>query len=242
MIHKAMGYSPRKSGCGIHASHKSQLQAIMTTPIEDRLIFHITHIDNLPAIIADGCLWSDYHVSTRPRQRTVIGYETIKRRRLHEYRVSCHPSTFVGQYVPFYFCPRSVMLYVIHRRNADLAYHGGQDRIVHLVARIGAAIQSCPGRQWAFTDGNAGSPFARFCNDLAQFDQYVDQSAVGAKYWSDPTVKERKQAEFLMYESFPWTSVVGIAAIRQDIATEVQQILRNADHQPQVVSKPEWYY
>ena len=214
----------------------------MTIPIEDRLIFHITHIDNLPAIIADGCLWSDHQALARTNRRTIIGYETMKRRRLEESRVSCHPTTFVGQYVPFYFCPRSVMLYVINRRNSELTYHGGQDRIVHLVSKIGVAIHSCPGRPWAFSDGNAGAQYARFCNDLTKFDEYVDENAVSAKYWNDPTVKERKQAEFLMYESFPWASVLGIAAIRQDIANEVQQILLHADHQPWVAVEPQWYY
>jgi hypothetical protein len=57
----------------------------------------------------------------------------IKRRRVEELEVSCHPGTKVGDYVPFYFCPRSVMLYVIHRANhPDLSYRGGQEPIVHL--------------------------------------------------------------------------------------------------------------
>ena len=38
----------------------------MTTPVEERLIFHITHLDNLPAILADECLWSDYEVRKTP--------------------------------------------------------------------------------------------------------------------------------------------------------------------------------
>ncbi len=36
----------------------------------------------------------------------------IKRRRVEELEVDCHPGTKVGDYVPFYFCPRSVMLFV----------------------------------------------------------------------------------------------------------------------------------
>ena len=84
----------------------------MTIPVEERLIFHITHIDNLPAILADGCLWSDYEVRMTSNNRTVIGFDTIKKRRLEELPVSCHPGTFVGHYVPFYSGPRSPMLYV----------------------------------------------------------------------------------------------------------------------------------
>jgi len=52
---------------------------------------------------------------------------------------TCHVSrrTTVGQYVPFYFCPRSVMLYVLHRGNhPSLEYRGGQTPLVHLEADL----------------------------------------------------------------------------------------------------------
>ena len=210
--------------------------------VQDRLIYHITHVDNLPSIISDGYLWSDYEVQQRKNQRTVIGFDTIKRRRLEELSVSCHPTTFVGQYVPLYFCPRSPMLYVIYRQNAELAYQKGQERIIHLVAQIGGAIAGAAGRPWAFSDGNAGARYARFCNNLDDIDSYVDWNAIRAKYWSDPTVKERKQAEFLVHGSFPWSSILGIGVRRQELANEVQQILADAEHQPRVIVKPEWYY
>ena len=214
----------------------------MTTPVEERLIFHITHLDNLPAILADECLWSDYEVLKTQNRRTVIGFDTIKKRRLEELPVSCHPSTNVGHYVPFYFCPRSPMLYVIHRRNAELTYQGGQDRIVHLVSRLGVAIQNAAGRPWAFSDGNAGARYARFSNDLAQFDEFVDWNAVQATDWSDSTVKERKQADFLVHQRFPWTGFFAIGVIDQSVADEVQRILALQDHCPTVAVKRDWYY
>lgn len=214
----------------------------MTKPIEERSIFHITHVDNLPAILAAGRLWSDYEVLKTQSRRTVIGFETIKRRRLEELPVKCHPTTFVGHYVPFYFCARSPMLYVIHRRNSELKYQGGQDRIIHLVTRVGIAIQVAGKRPWAFTDGNAGARYARFSNDLARFDEFVDWTAVQATYWSDPTVKERKQAEFLVYEMFPWTGLIAIGAINQKVAHEVQDLLSSQEHRPKVLVKPDWYY
>jgi hypothetical protein len=214
----------------------------MMKPVEERAIFHITHIDNLPAILADGCLWSDYEVQKTPNRRTVIGFETIKKRRLEALPVSCHPSTFVGQYVPFYFCPRSPMLYVIHRRNSELSYQGGQERIVHLVSRINIAIQHSEGRPWAFTDGNAGARYTRFSNDLAQFDDFVDWNAVQATYWSDPTVKERKQVEFLIHQKLPWSGIGGIGVYDQRVAAEVQRLLAALAHRPSVAVKRGWYY
>lgn len=214
----------------------------MTKPVEERLIFHITHLDNLPAILADECLWSDCEVLKTQNRRTVIGFDTIKKRRLEELPVSCYPATNVGHYVPFYFCPRSPMLYVIHRRNSELTYQGGQDRIVHLVSRIDIAIRNSAGRPWAFSDGNAGARYARFSNDLAQFDEFVDWNAVQATYWSDPTVKERKQAEFLVHQRFPWSGFLAIGVINQSVADEVQGLLASQDHCPTVVVKRDWYY
>ncbi len=214
----------------------------MTTSAEERLIFHITHLDNLSATLADGCLLSDYEVQKTQNHRTVIGFDTIKRRRLEELPVSCHPSTNVGHYVPFYFCPRSPMLFVIHRRNAELTYQGGQDRIVHLVSRVDIALQNSAGRPWAFSDGNAGARYARFSNDLAQFNEFVDWNAVKATDWRDSTVKERKQAEFLIHQEFPWSGFLAIGVINQSVADEVQRLLAEQGHCPTVVVKRDWYY
>ncbi|MBN2800521.1 MAG: DUF4433 domain-containing protein [Deltaproteobacteria bacterium] len=42
-----------------------------------------------------------------------------------------HPGTSVGAYVPFYVCPRSVMLSLISRANhPKIAYRGGQNPIL----------------------------------------------------------------------------------------------------------------
>ena len=214
----------------------------MPIDVQERLIFHITHLDNFPSILKDQCLWSDCDLLKSQNRRTVIGFDTIKRRRLEELPVSCHPSTNVGHYVPFYFCPRSPMLYVIHCRNAELTYQAGQDRIAHLVSRIDIAIENAAGRPWAFSDGNAGARYARFSNDLLQFDHFVDRNAVQATYWSDPTVKERKQAEFLVHQQFPWTGFLTIGVINQSVADEVRRLLASQVHRPEVAVKRDWYF
>ena len=95
---------------------------------------------------------------------TVIGMDNIKRRRLN-LPVSCHNGTHVGDYVPFYFCPRSIMLYVIYRANApELQYRGGQDPIIHLEADLRTVIQwaETARHPWAFSLSNAGATYAQF--------------------------------------------------------------------------------
>ena len=85
----------------------------MPQPPAQPKIYHVVHVDRLASIVHDGCLWSDSVIIDHQHPGTTIGMGSIKQRRL-ALPVDCHPGTFVGEFVPFYFCPRSIMLYVIH--------------------------------------------------------------------------------------------------------------------------------
>src|SRR5262249_46643902 len=145
-------------------------------------IYHITHLDNLTRIVADGCLISDRAMIARGGPTQGIGMSAIKQRRLTQLEVTCHPGTKVGDYVPFYFCARSVMLYVIHRGNhPDLPYRGGQQPIVHLEADLQTVIAwaAARGVRWAFSLSNAGAYYAVFRSRVAELDQ-LDWGAIAA--------------------------------------------------------------
>jgi len=85
-------------------------------------ICHILHHDKLPYVVDDGFLFSDKIVSTNFSNGTAIGMSSIKERRLNELTLSSHPDLYVGGCVPFYFCPRSIMLYLMHMKNIELTY------------------------------------------------------------------------------------------------------------------------
>jgi hypothetical protein len=73
--------------------------------------------------------------------------------------LSSREGLYVGECVPFYFCPRSVMLYMFHMRNhRDIEYRGGQEPILHLMADLRRAVEWAGqnGLRWAFTNSNAG--------------------------------------------------------------------------------------
>jgi hypothetical protein len=162
-------------------------------PVPDRpKIYHIAHVDRLKSIIDDGRLWSDAKLLERPKPGTVIGMNNIKQRRLTELQISCHPRLFVGQCVPFYFCPRSVMLFLIHRRNPELAYQGGQEPIVHLQADLRTVVDWAneKGRRWAFTLSNAGAYYFEDRCNLDQLDE-VNWNAVEANRWSGQGVSSQ---------------------------------------------------
>ena len=88
--------------------------------------------------------------------------ETTKNAKGHPLVRAVHgqpATTNVGDYVPFYFCPRSIILYVIYRRNhPQLKYLGGQEEIIHLEADLTSVVQWADEnqRRWALT--NRGTP------------------------------------------------------------------------------------
>ena len=140
------------------------------TPAPDRpKIYHITHEENLPAIIAAGGLWSDTVMTQRGGPAESIGMSNIKQRRL-TLPVKCHPPDMVGEYVPFYFGPRSIMLYLIDVANhPDLTYRGGQGPIIHLEADFTETVEwaSVQKTRWAFTLSNAGAAYTEFRADAS---------------------------------------------------------------------------
>lgn len=212
-------------------------------PPADAKIYHIVHVDRLASIIAADCLWCDAAVSHKIMAGTMIGMGSIKQRRLI-LPVDCHPGCHVGDFVPFYFCPRSVMLYVIHCANHDeLTYRGGQEPIVHLEADLLTVLAWADGigRRWAFSLSNAGARYAQFRASPDDFHE-INWYAIDARNWSQPDLKEGKQAEFLVHESFPWSLVSRIGVQSQRLYQKVHAILNTAAHRPQLEIRPDWYY
>ena len=206
-------------------------------------IYHITPFDRLASIVSDGYLWSDAEARRRQVGGSTIGIYGIKQNRLTN-ELSSHPGLHVGECVPFYFCPRSVMLYMNYKQNSpSLSYQGGQDTIVHLEADLHRTAEwaQANDRRWAFTTSNAGSNYFVDYSDLRDLDK-INWDAVSATWWSDPPVKEGKQAEFLVEYSFPWHLVSRIGIRTDMLYNAVQQVLRGQRNRPKVEVKPGWYY
>lgn len=203
-------------------------------------IYHIVHVDNLASIVADGCLWSD-SVMVKRQGAAVIGNDEIKADRLL-LPVDCHTGTCVGDYVPFYLCPRSVMLYVISRRNhPNVAYKDGQGPVIHLMADMKEVVDwsHANNRRWAFTAINAANRAADFYNDIAKLDQ-LNWDAIGAKNWV--SCRDHKMAEFLMHQSFPWELVREIGVYSEQTGSRAIRAFGKSAHRPRIEIRREWYY
>jgi hypothetical protein len=204
-------------------------------------IYHILHLDNLASIIKDGYLFSDALMQKKTLS-TKVGMNHIKERRLTS-SLSSYPDLMVGECVPFYFCPRSVMLYLLYRSNSpDLNYRGGQEPVIHLESNIQDATNWADRNQkrWAFTLSNAGSFYFEDRNDLSQLNE-INWDAVQSNKWSGDFL-EKKQAEFLTEDQFPWELVSTIGVINPQVYTQVSQILCKASYKPKLQCEPSWYY
>lgn len=216
----------------------------MPTPPAQPKVYHITHVDNLQAIVGSKRLLSDARLADLGGPSEMVGMSHIKLRRLTEINLEeCYPDDFVGEYVPFYFCPRSVMLYLIYARNHELSYKGGQGPIVHLEADLNAVVAWAEGkdRRWAFSLSNAGAYGVEFRNDLENLSE-INWAAVRATDWRSSSIKHRKQAEFLLRNSFPWHLVERIGVHSNAVAQKAAQAIAAAAHQPSIEILREWYY
>jgi hypothetical protein len=205
-------------------------------------IYHIVHLNRLPLILADDGLLSDALVTERELGDPVIGMDRIKRRRLNELTFSAYPDLRVGQCVPFYFCARSVMLYMIHKANhPDLTYRDGQEPIIHLELDMDRVIAWAEGHglRWVFTTSNAGSRYFEDYADRAKLSE-IDWDAVNATNWKD--VRDQKQAEFLVETRVAWSLVDRIGVNSQGMKDRAELLLLRHAHRPAVQVVPSWYY
>ena len=206
-------------------------------------IYHITHINNLESIVkADGLL--AYNALCEAKSKyTNIAAENIQDRRA-TIRVPCSKRGFLHDYVPFYFAPRSPMLYTINKGNVE-GYSEGQTPIIYLVSEVETIADS--NLYFAFTDGHAAMAFTDFFDNLEYLDEAIDWEVMESRYWFDTDEdndrKRKRQAEFLVYNFFPWQLVTEVGVKNYQIKTEVDNILeKNTTHQPSVKIRTAWYY
>ena len=170
-----------------------------------------------------------------------MAHSHIKIRRARTRVPVCRGGT-LADYVPFYFGPRSPMLYAINAGAVE-GCREGQAPILHLegsASRIAAA--ELP---FAFTDGHAVMTYSEFYDDLAELGN-VDLALMNARYWNDtdadPDRKRRRQAEFLVYEFLPWNLVDRIGVLNENVRAQVEGWLVGSDHAPEVTVERSWYY
>ena len=221
----------------------------MTTP-RCGLLFHFTHIENLPAILEAGALLSDTTVQARGLLENEAGDPEIKERRRRQ-PVSCWPGGVVGDYVPFYFAARSPMMYKLWVGGVP-SYTGDHHDLVYFVSDVDRMLGA--DLAFAISDRNAAKALADFTNDAAALgdltssepdSDFVDWPLMKATMWNntadDGERMERRMAEFLVLDAVP-LDLLAVATYSDDRRAKVEQVFAKAGVQMTVVSRPGWYY
>lgn len=201
-------------------------------------IFHFTHIKNLEGIIADG-LRSDAVCRRDGLTEVEIGSTSIRQRRLELPVGNVGPGGNVGDYVPWYFGPRSPMMYTLSRNNYE--YREGFDEVVYLVSSVPRILEM--GAQWVASDRNAALTLAEFTDDEHALEEHISWDVIRAQYWTDyPDGADLRAAEFLVHESVPWEAVEVIVAKTEDTRARAEGLVAGLDHSPRVVVRSQWYF
>lgn len=213
--------------------------------IRDRWIVHFTHVSNLSTIANTGRLACDTTARAGLLQMEV-GDPAIKEARRRR-KVPVGPGGSIGEYVPFYFAPRSPMMYRIacdHRDGVPGRYAGGDRPLVYLAATIGAVVDA--GLGWAATDGNAANATTAFTAELGELGSMVDWPLMVAARWNntegDPDRQRRRMAEFLVHGEVPIGVFHEVAAYSSWYAAQARTALGDHPLTGRVAVRRAWYY
>jgi ssDNA thymidine ADP-ribosyltransferase DarT-like protein len=203
-------------------------------------LFHFTHVQHLETIIREG-LQCDSNC-----QGTVLQVEAgdpgIKAARRMK-RVPLPPGGVVADYVPFYFAPRSPMLYVITKGQVP-TFRDSQENLIYLVTSVDRVAEA--GRPVLISDRNASMNVAEFTDDRSRIATMIDWDLMNDWYWADTledrTRKERRMAEFLVHHHLPWSAVIGIGVFDANRCQVAEATLARLNMQTPVRVMRDWYY
>jgi ssDNA thymidine ADP-ribosyltransferase, DarT len=205
-------------------------------------IYHMTHLQNLQSIIDAGGLIANNKLYQKQIGYTDIAHQSIQDRRATR-QVPCGAGGVLHDYVPFYFAPRSPMLYSIFRGNVS-GYQEGQTPVIYFVCEAESILSK--GIEFAFTDGHAIMGYSDFYHDLNALDEVIDWNLMQARYWhdteDDPNRKCRRQSEFLVHQFCPWHLIREIGVINSQMKEKVEELLQNVNYCPPVEVYSSWYY
>lgn len=213
-------------------------------------VFHITHVDNLAAILKAGSFMAKNLLP--PGTHSSIANEEVQDRRAR-IQVPVAPGGLLHDYVPFYFAPRSPMLYCNHRGSIQNARSQGE--IIYLVT---TAQKIATLRPFVFYDRHAVVGYAQAYSRLADLENidwrvFFEPPLVGdyAKYWQDRddtehphwmSRKEVRQAEFLVYQSLTFSCVRLVGTYNERVKARVEDILKLHGTTCNVETRNDWYF
>ena len=204
------------------------------------LLFRITHVANLPWLLRHGLHAAKGQV-TDPNFIAIGNPDLIDKRTRRI--VPLPPGGTLSDYVPFYFTPKSPMLYniktgfngITKRSNEDIAILVSSCR--HMAAR---------GVTMLYTDRHAYTMTATWTADGDDLATLLDWDILRrhdfARSDSYPDKMERYQAEALAHRHVPPEALLAIGCASDSVRPAINQAVQMSGTPVQVFSRPGWYF
>lgn len=204
-------------------------------------LYHITDWRNLPSILLSGQILSRSELTAQNISSLSAAHEHINERRTRT-SVPVGPQGALTDYLPLSFAPRSPMLCAIANGRVSGVE---QKNIVHLSTNIERIITA--NLSFVFSNGHPAMELSEFYDHIVQLDT-IDWELMKQHWWNntdeDGDRSRRRQAEFLIHRSAPWSLIQGIGVCDESIASLVRELFVQfsdwVDFPVRVL--PNWYY
>lgn len=204
------------------------------------LLFRITHVDNLPWLLANGLPCANAGI--RDPSFVEIGNPDLIGKRPRR-AVPLPPHGTLADYVPFYFTPKSPMLL-----NIKTGWNGISRRSNAEIAIVVSSVESMYKNSVAllFTDRHAYMNTARWSANPADLATMIDWDILRRHDFSRsddyPDKKDRYQAEALAYHHVPVAALLGIGCASPTDRPRIEAMVTAKGLALPVRSRPEWYF
>ena len=147
----------------------------------------------------------------------------------------------IGDFIPFYFGPRSPMLYVIqHGYNGVKQY--SPEELIYCIIRLDDIVNS-PIRCF-FTDGHALNYITDWYSKekLKDINRYIKYDDVYTANWvdeNDRDLKRRKEAELLLLDELPVQYIRGFVVYNENAKKRLQEY---GVRYSQIAIRPNFYF
>lgn len=202
--------------------------------------YRITHRDNLRHILSDG-LVNKNHDHASPDFVTIGNPEIIDVRSMT--LVELDNYGYLGEYIPFYFTPRSIMLYnIITGYYQPRVPQRSREEIIVIRCRMETLAEQ---PKWFFTDGQANDGESGHYADLKELNK-VDwdciQNSQFSKKPDDYDRPRRYQAEFLVKDIVPVECFESVCVYSKKMQLWAQTEVNAAGKMLKVNVEPEYFF
>jgi hypothetical protein len=206
---------------------------------EKAFIFRIVHVANVAWILEHG-MHCRASVTQDPDYINIGSPSLIDRRSRRV--VPVPPGGTLGNYVPFYFTPFSIMMYNIHTGHGGITKRANKDIVIFVSSIHRLRELALP---FLFTNQHAYTVEAEFfgqIGDLQKVDWPLLQSRNFKTDDADPGKQSRYQAEALVHQRVPLEALRGVVCYDDAVKRGLEALLQARGQNLSVKTIPGWYF